>query len=350
MAEIAQMRGLLDEMGRLSAGNCVGCGEAPTKLEGLGVRGLARQAYNTVRGLVPAKVVADKCAALLAVCGDRLEEGYNAGASSDPRISLTRKVQRLEKALRKAEEDEANAWNITWKTAGELKGIRLVDFVYQTMSRNLELFAERISGSNANIWQLAAKLKTMTGVELAVKLGEFIDAMLQYKEQHDADFSLSFHGEEKKLAEQGVQKLDQELVDELKIPASALNLPPLIEFEPKVRPSLGVEDVLIAYITELDKQKKAGEFKTDNLRFYALIQQCAQKLLTIRSTYVSGWDGSHWKNEWVPRSLSKDEWSQLIRGDILSWLTEAKELLPTSPYLTKLFGPLWSEVEKFCAT
>ncbi len=131
MAEIAHMRGgLLDEMGRLSAGSCVDCGEAPTKLEGFG--DTVRKTYNTARGLVPAGLVADKCAALLAVCGDRLEEGYNGFRSSDPRIGLTRKVQRLEKALRKAEEDETNAWKMKWKTAGEIKGIRLVDFVYQT--------------------------------------------------------------------------------------------------------------------------------------------------------------------------------------------------------------------------
>ena len=74
MAEIAQMRGLLTEMGRVSA-NCAHVAEAPTKLEGGLVSG-ALKVWNEDLGLTSANYVIVQCHAILSVDSDRLPDAW----------------------------------------------------------------------------------------------------------------------------------------------------------------------------------------------------------------------------------------------------------------------------------
>jgi hypothetical protein len=278
MTEIAHMRGLLGEMGRLSAGHSVDRVEAPTKLEGFGSN--ARAAYNKGFGVMTSGVVADKCAALLAVCGERLEEGLQSWYSTDPRVGLTRKVQRLEKALRKAEEEEANAW--TWsgkREAGQIKALRLVVWVNRGMSTNMSQLAGRLCDSGGDRWSVAAQLQTMTDEALALALGAFLGAFQQYEKGHESEFAHGF----------------------------------------------------------------------DEKQFYALIKKCADAMLTTQDRYIEEYLESKWKREWVAKTMYADDLSALIRGDILTWLTEAKQVMPDKWYLTELFEPLWTHVQTFCA-
>ena len=86
MAEIERVRILLDELKRVNDDF-----EAPSKLEGYQeTKAAARSAYNTYFYMSPG-FVADKCAAILDVCGDRLPP------------DLRTNVERLLKALRRAQ-------------------------------------------------------------------------------------------------------------------------------------------------------------------------------------------------------------------------------------------------------
>ncbi len=145
MAEIAHMRGLLDEMGRLSAGNCVDCVdcvhagvEAPTKLEGLydtiaAARRAVSKAYNN-NVWMSADFVADKCAEVLAVCGNRLdvkEACEHEGPEWSWQKSVKRQMVWMHKALRLAsnaanETTESHDIDYRNQTARQVRSVRFV--------------------------------------------------------------------------------------------------------------------------------------------------------------------------------------------------------------------------------
>jgi hypothetical protein len=109
VVKMAHMRGLLGEMGRLSA-------QAPTKLQGLGVVDGAKAIAGGARYLwnygtfMSAGFVTDRLKEVLAVCGTRLDLSPEALAQERARVrglngdviepSLKKKMTRLERALR----------------------------------------------------------------------------------------------------------------------------------------------------------------------------------------------------------------------------------------------------------
>ena len=95
-----------------------------------------------------------------------------------------------------------------------------------------------------------------------------------------------------------------------------------------------------------------GTFKTkDQKRFLALMKQCAEQLLEkkeARNAYTGELVGDN-KEVWVVKEMRRDKRTEIVRGDVLLWLTEARGLIEDGWYAMKSrFGSLWTHVEVFC--
>ena len=113
-----------------------------------------------------------------------------------------------------------------------------------------------------------------------------------------------------------------------------------------------VMEALKECVTYLEEYENKQAFKTtDEKRFYALIKQCAELLL---ETYDERDEYSREKKQvWVIKTqVTTHEVQERIRGNILSWLTEARRLMPSNKWysLKAAFESLWRHVESFCGS
>ncbi len=182
MAETARMRGLLAELGRLGAEEA----EAPTRLEGIGSVG--RGIWNR-NFWMSAGYVADRCAEVLAVCGERLESPEPVAAGQ---VSQKKQMQWLESALR-------------WQKVK----VRLVVWLDNGIDTDDAL--RRLTGKRWHSEQME-QLKKMKTDDLAVKLKAFLEAMDLYRERYKrtGEFKKPFLRWEQDLMRGLVTKIDAE--------------------------------------------------------------------------------------------------------------------------------------------
>ena len=183
MTEIERVRLLLDELKRVN-----GELEAPTKLEGWKeMKAAARSVYNT-HFFISSGFVADKCAAILAVCGDRLTP------------NLRTNYERMLQALRRVEAAESvhtgNSHETHLQKEARVKTcIRLVASVEWSMNNEVLNALRQLTGTEGlNIpWgEIRKKLKEMQNDSLAVALNAFFDAMKVYRTRHKEEFTTRF--------------------------------------------------------------------------------------------------------------------------------------------------------------
>ncbi len=167
VAEIAHMRGLLEEMGRLGGKSDVEKGGGVVTM----LHDAARYAFNHTMFMSPA-YVADMLKEVLAVCGTRLDLTDEALAqkratwrdSGDQnRViepSLKKRMARLEQALR----------------GGDAK---YHSFVYGRMNQDFDDAIKRLTGVQ-DYEKALAHLKTMKSDALALNLIAYTDAMYRY--------------------------------------------------------------------------------------------------------------------------------------------------------------------------
>ena len=177
MAESANVRGLLDELKRLSVA------EAPARLEGPGgvlnaIGDTASWVYNNANAWTTPGYVADRCKDVLAVCGERLDPPPAAQAHERAMMrkwsntviqaSLKKNMQRLEKALR-------------------VDDLRLHAWMYGIISGALRRAIPRLAGVEDQVAAIA-KLKKMKSDTLERKFIVFVEAMQAYVHQNSKDF------------------------------------------------------------------------------------------------------------------------------------------------------------------
>ena len=80
-------------------------------------------------------------------------------------------------------------------------------------------------------------------------------------------------------------------------------------------------------------------------QFYKLIERCAKELLEIKFQYNT-WKGKY-ERVWGWKQLYVSQETELIRGDIVIWMSEARKLMPDELYETDEFRPLWDLVCSF---
>jgi hypothetical protein len=216
-AEIAHMRGLLGEMGRLAACNRKHCVEAPTRLEGIGMKDV----YEAGRGVwnrnfwMSDSFVADKCAKVLVVCGDRLdviEEMETKTAKTTwhrmEKESVKRKMVRMEKALRLAHR-EANEMSKSHdndrrsQVYRQDRSVRFVAWLYsfipirkdvQRLFPNHEMKAtDNLSDEMQKMTQKGGEYATDA---LAVALEAYVDAMQKYRSRHEDEWDIDYTKQE----------------------------------------------------------------------------------------------------------------------------------------------------------
>ena len=200
MSEIEGLRILLDELKRVNDEF-----EAPSKLEGYQeTKAAARSVYNTYFYMSPG-FVADKCAAILAVCADRLTP------------DLRKQYQRLLKALRRAQA-AALPWlgeNDYIKHLQQVREeghcVRLVALVRDSMLYQESVAVRQLTGTEGLKvpWdETRNKLKEMKNDALAVALDAFFDAMKRYRNRYREYFKDDFSDYEKRIFPDKVDKLD----------------------------------------------------------------------------------------------------------------------------------------------
>jgi hypothetical protein len=228
-ADMSALLGRLDEMGRLSAGNCVNCGEAPTKLEGfmdpiVDAGRAVRNAYNmNVR--ISAGFVADKCAEVLAVCGDRLdaiEELETSGAILDAiqgstwhwhrmeTESVKRQMERMQKALRLAHRvanemrkqyDNEHRHQVyrQYRSVGFVAWLEKFIPIRKAVQR---LFPKHVITEAGNLRDEMKKMTNKGGEyatdALAVALAAYVHAMRKYRMQKSEEWRIGYSEQELK--------------------------------------------------------------------------------------------------------------------------------------------------------
>ena len=115
---------------------------------------------------------------------------------------------------------------------------------------------------------------------------------------------------------------------------------------------LDVARALCECMQLVEKWEEGKMFKTkDAERFYALMKQCAEQLLEkeeARSAYTGELLGDN-KEVWVVKEMRRDKRTEIVRGDVLLWLTEAIGLIEDGWYAMKdHFGDIWTHVVGFC--
>lgn len=99
-------------------------------------------------------------------------------------------------------------------------------------------------------------------------------------------------------------------------------------------------------IEEVPKTRTQQWLHTDQGgQFYKLIERCAKELLEIKLQYnkLKG----KYERVWGWKQLFVSQETELIRGDIVIWMSEARKLMPDELYETDEFGPLWDLVCRF---
>ena len=183
MAEIERVRLLLDELQRVN-----GELEAPTKLEGWKeMKAAARSVYNT-HFFESSGFVAEKCAAILAVCGNRVTP------------NLITNYEQMLQALRRVEAAESvhtgNSHEKHLQKEARVKTcIRLVASVEWSMNNEVLNALRQLTGTeglNIPPPEIRKKLKEMQNNSLAIALNAFFDAMKVYRTRHKEEFTTQF--------------------------------------------------------------------------------------------------------------------------------------------------------------
>jgi hypothetical protein len=195
------MRELLDELKHVN-----GELEAPTKLEGL--KGVVSKLWNE-SFFMGAKYVADTCATLLAVCGERLI------------VQLRVNIERLMKALRRVERAESEYTGGSHvkhleKEATVKARVRLVAWVHARMYTEVLKTAKELTNTQGNDVPLDSmydQLNDMKTDALAVALAAFLKAMKLYRQRHNEEFIQPFSDYENSTFPDQVDKLDRQKVN-----------------------------------------------------------------------------------------------------------------------------------------
>jgi len=195
------MRELLDELKHVN-----GELEAPTKLEGL--KGVVSKLWNE-SFFMRAKYVADTCATLLAVCGERLI------------VQLRVNIERLMKALRRVERAESEYTGGSHvkhleKEATVKARVRLVAWVHARMYTEVLKTAKELTNTQGNDVPLDSmydQLNDMKTDALAVALAAFLKAMKLYRQRHNEVFIQPFSDYENSTFPDQVDKLDRQKVN-----------------------------------------------------------------------------------------------------------------------------------------
>jgi hypothetical protein len=173
---------------------------APTTQSVQPVRDVARAMssfYNTRLGYMRAGYVAERCAELLAVCGDSLEPPEPPGPVAPGHVSQRKQLQRLRQAL--LGQEPAKVRLVTWVK-------RDIHFTH---------VMRQLTGAAGKDWAKLQyeELKRMKDNPLAQKLLAFLEAMHLYCERyfHTHEFSREFLPREKEQMAALVRKLDREL-------------------------------------------------------------------------------------------------------------------------------------------
>lgn len=191
------MSGLLYELGRLNAGETDHA--APTRQSGHPGTDVARAMssfYNRRLGYMRADYVAERCAELLAVCGDSLEPPAPPGPVAPGHVSQRKQLLRLRQAL----------------LGQEPAKVRLVAWVRSGMSFTHVL--RQLTGAvDLDGPKQFAQLKRMKDSPLAQKLLAFLEAMHLYSERYfgTREFEREFLPWEKEQMAALVRKIDREL-------------------------------------------------------------------------------------------------------------------------------------------
>ena len=115
---------------------------------------------------------------------------------------------------------------------------------------------------------------------------------------------------------------------------------------------LSVARALCECMQLVEKWEGLGTFKTkEQKRFLALMKQCAEQLLEkeeARNAYTGELLGDN-KEVWVVKDMHRDKRTEIVRGDVLLWLTEARGLIEDGWYAMKArFESLWTHVQRIC--
>jgi len=194
MAETARMRGLLAELGRLGAEEA----EAPTRKERVVAAYQAGRAIWNKNIWMSAGFVADKCAAVLAVCGDRLDatEQGNIAETTWHRMemeSVKRKMVRMEKALRLAhrvanemsKRNDNEHRNQVYRQGRSVRFVAWLASFIPIREAVQRLFPKHVIKDtdklSAEMQKMTAKGGEYAADALAVALAAYVDAMQRYK-------------------------------------------------------------------------------------------------------------------------------------------------------------------------
>jgi hypothetical protein len=181
--------------------------EAPTKLEGFGdvlanTGKAVRKAFND-NVWMSADYVADMCAKVLAVCGNKLdvqEACEREGPEWSWKESVKRQMVRMHKALRLASNaayetnklDDNEYWDQQERYS---KSVRLVAWLHQSMGRATVRALQRLFDPSIVLNDMCEKMKTITKKAakfekdaLALALTAYLDAMRTYSTCHPQTF------------------------------------------------------------------------------------------------------------------------------------------------------------------
>ena len=115
---------------------------------------------------------------------------------------------------------------------------------------------------------------------------------------------------------------------------------------------LSVARALCECMQLVEEWEEGKVFKTkDQKRFLVLMKQCAEQLLEkeeARNAYTWEVVGDN-KEVWVVTEMHTNKRTEIVRGDVLLWLTEARGLIEDGWYALKTrFETLWTHVQLFC--
>ena len=115
---------------------------------------------------------------------------------------------------------------------------------------------------------------------------------------------------------------------------------------------LSVARALCECMQLVEEWEEGKVFKTkDQKRFLGLMKQCAEQLLEkeeARNAYTWEVVGDN-KEVWVVTEMHTNKRTEIVRGDVLLWLTEARGLIEDGWYAMKArFESLWTHVQRIC--